>query len=796
MPLNKDNSIITNEFSVYPYESYVRIAKVEQVSLFSKDMIVQFLDGAQDEFGNYLEGPVIAQCIVGSDDPSTTYAPSATVYGRGDLANILVLESGDLYAISLCDLWHDINRENFATIKGWALYDILNGMLVDYADDDENSYLTFWRIDIQEGFGYSLENEVITKISGDPNKRHIMRRMLDRFTKTQTQSGSRSYTTDPAWYYDKEYAAPDNNPMRKIHNRMHKGYYVNGFPYICDTHFTNDNATLENNIIAYHSTLEDLFLGDPHPLLNGTVINRTWENSTVIWWDEEEPTHVVLIGSFPQWDTCKTILFLELPVYCMTGRKFLEREVIDEGLPTEEFTGNILQTWQKYSEHVRVLGSIDRTQYVDFLLVDDLITNSEYIMKGVVAFCPTQLENDIKDFCILDGHPYIKTGTLCTTNACKRIAGTIERTLKPTEADGSRIPYTNGSLYDYTVTHNNPVSSGTLDLDVPIRWEYEWNNGDMWERQTITQPSKEYLCYDDTSINMHNEIELEYFCDGYYPVEYIVGRIGWSDGGGLGYGNNQLIDNWNRKKVYRNGLLRWENYWEFKKTSGFGMQGKDSLYTCFYADVEYDLYVLWKTETNIEPHLGIGPGWTFTEPLGTHTQRQSGIVLFQGIEWYMWTYLINMTEFPTIYNYFPWHYQGSEVGIPIWPGGTSPSGPYSIDQMTNEPYFLQSQYSPYIGTLKTGYTIGGMGYPGPIYGPNTIQYIQDYPTSDPSAPGQLLQVSIDKETDSFCVIWEPPYQTDTLNHKYLSIPNGKKLFRFNGGMPHFNEPSVTNNIVL
>jgi hypothetical protein len=212
----------------------------------------------------------------------------------------------------------------------------------------------------------------------------------------------------------------------------------------------------------------------------------------------------------------------------------------------------------------------------------------------------------------------------------------------------------------------------------------------------------------------------------------------------------------------------------------------------FYADVEYDLFCFMKVETHIAQHDGLGPGWTFLEALGTHWQRHTAVVMFEGTEWTIWTYIIPLVDFPTLYNFHPWL---SDAGKPTRPD-EPPCDPYSVDTNHTSYYFYEPEFYPWNGTLKPGYSTGGHGYPGPLFGPSSMGQWQVLLNHDTPAswadPDDLLQVSIDYENDSFCVQWESFYITDTPNGKILTYPNGgNKLFSFEGELPHFNEPAPT-----
>lgn len=792
MPIVKEDLILGDGSVLDPVkgEPYIRLARVEEVRLFSQEMIIQFVDGDYDEETQLpIEPPETAVAVIGSPVPETTYNPSCTVYGKGDMVNVLVGLQGTNYTVSLMDMYIDVNRENFALCEGWALYDILNGVLVDCLDDDENSYLTF-RSRIPNEF---LEYEV-TKITGDPNKRYVMRRMLDYFMGMMTQQMNLTAQDDPFWNWTQNSCGPDNNPMRHIHDRLHKGKRVCGFPYVEDVDFTNDGATLANDIVMYHSTLTDLKTADIHPLSAGNVLSRYFENATVIWWDDEEPTHVVVIGSYPAWSVCKYIVFAEVPVYSMSGRKFLEREIIDEDLPTEE--RNTIQSWQLYADQVRVLKVIDRSTYVDFPAHESDVEFVDHIQKNVAAYLPTQPESDIKDFGMLDGYGWGQSGTVFDVNKVKKMVGTIERTVK--EIDDATEP--NGSRYEYEILHNDPLTTGNLDLSYSTRFEYFHDSAatpPTWERQTPNAPTKEFSCYVDGVNYMERTCDFDYYCEGWFDdTEPIMGRIGWSDGGGLWASEAQNFDNEVWHKTYRNGGHLFTDHFWLTKT-GNTYAGGETKYILMYADVEYDLFVFLKIETHIDSHAGLGPGWTFLESLGTHYNRHSGIVMFEGTEWTIWTYFIPLVDFPTLYNFHPWL---SDVGSPERPD-TPPCADYSSDTNHTGYYFHEPEFYPWSGTLKPGYSTAGSGYPGPFFGPSSLptwQIIKTY--DDPTSftdPDDLLQVSIDYENDSFCVKFESFYISDVPNSKVLSYPNGgNTLCSFEGELPHFTVPTETRTIEL
>jgi len=401
-------------FSVPPKDSYIRVARVESVSLLSREMMVQFVDGSREE-GVWLEEPVMAKIVVGSEDPATTYTPSATVYGRGDLCAIMVLENQENLAVSLMDLNDDINRENFPTLKEWIMFDVANGINVDGSeneDDPELSFLTFWDPD----------THVVTKIIGDPSKNKTFERMIFYWTRSRTCMIPIT-TSEGTWYYDQGRSGPDNNYEKRIGNKMHKGRHVNGWPYVEYVKFTNQDDC-EGLLTAFHPTLVDLEEGKVHPLA-GALIKRFFDHATVIWFDDLDPTHVVVCGTFPAWDGAKNIMFLEVPVYSFAGRKFLEREITDEGLETEE--RKIKQSWIRYGENVRILKVIPRN-YIDWNSHDQDVEYAERLQKSISVMMP-RFTGNFSEFGILDGYGWGQNDWVASINKQQRIVGSIERTL-------------------------------------------------------------------------------------------------------------------------------------------------------------------------------------------------------------------------------------------------------------------------------------------------------------------------------------------------------------------------------
>jgi len=284
---------------------------------------------------------------------------------------------------------------------------------------------------------------------------------------------------------------------------------------------------------------------------------------------------------------------------------------------------------------------------------------------------------------------------------------------------------------------------------------------------------------------MHRTLDLNYFCDGHYDILAMTGgQIAWSDGQNGGVDNVQDITNTYVHTCYRNDVLRWTDTFSFTKTGLHGMWGDGVQYILFYADVEYDLFVMEKVVTVIdEDSCNFGPGYPCTG-----IQTHYGIVIFQGVEHVIWVYVIPIDTMPTIWNFWPWILDGNNPEMPETP-------PYSVDTDYNGPFWHDTHWSAWLGTLVNYTSSVGMGYPGPLFSTDSIACNQIVNTQEMSLPDNFLRVCIDKEKDSFSVKFKCYMRSS--GDKVLTYPNViDTLYRFNGGAVHYNNPTVEVTIEL
>jgi len=766
----KQDLTLPVDFGVDPKDCYVRIGKVLTVSLRSRDLTIQFVDGDRDEDNNleFFEEPVVATSVIGSLERETTYVPSAVVYGKGDLVSVLCLRNATYLAVSPLDMNEQLNRQTYPTLKDWALFDVLNGINVAGVHDGvtpEDSYLTFW----------DPLTHITTRITGNPDNNKLFLQMLEHWIWERTQALPIT-RNEGLWYYDINRSGPDNNYEKRIDGNMHKGRYVNGFPYVEYEGFFNDVATVKNEMTAFHPTITGLQEGKVHPLAGVLEFPRYFDTAAVVWFDDPDPTHVLVIGSHPAWDGAKNIMFLEVPVYSLAGRKKLEEEITDEDLETEE--RKTVQTFQDYGDQIRLIRIIPRN-YVDWSAHESDVEFSERLHKSINVYLP-RFTGESTTYGILDGYGWGQSGTVMSINKLQKFTGTIERSIVEPDVE----TYANGSRYAYEITNSSPIL-GNVNLFHHVRFIYEWNDGAEWESQEVMDPSVEYPCYIDGNTDMHRQISLNYYCDGHYNHDVMItGLIAWSDGQNGGVANVQDIINDCTHTTYRNGILRWTEEFHFRKTSVGGMWGWGTQISLNYSDVDYDLYIYEKTVTDIdEGSCFLGPAYACTG-----IQTHYGIVLFQGIEYIIWEYVITLEVMPTLWNFWPWIINSADPERPETP-------PYSQNIDYNNPYWHWPHFSGTIGTLVNGYSSVGMGAPGPLFSPESLPHHQVVCMYRDDWKDDMLRVHIDKETDSFCIKFQC-YMRSTTN-KVLTYPNvGYTIMRFNGGSLHFNIPVDTVTIDL
>jgi len=751
MSVVKEDLILPEGFSIYPYESYIRIGRVERVSLISRDMDVQFIDGEYVD-SVFTEEPVVAVCVVGSDEPSTTYAPSASVYGRGDIVCVILTSSGELLAVSLADMYTHSNRENFALVRGWALYDTLNGVLVDILDAEPLSHITFW----------DPASHIVTKIVGDPSKRHVLRRILDHFLYAGQNSFDCSLVNDGGYPVETLNGGPKTNlPFFPYPERKVDGKNINGFGYVEDKLFGQADMTAD--LTMYHSTLTGLYTASIHPEV-AAVIETIYESATILWFSEEDPDYVLVACCFPAWDTAQYINFIEVPVYSLAGRKFLER---DE-------SGDITLSWQRYADQVREIATIQRS-YIDWTAHGGDVLHSERLNRGLLIYTPRNESSFTTTFGFIDGYGYDQSGVLFDVNKLKKVEGTITRS----GIQGGDAVATNGSPYSYSISHNNPVSTGTVDNWYSTRFQYEYNAGDPWEEQTCNDNTKVYPHFTDGTNTMHRTVDFEYHCDGWYDGDLVDGRTAWSDRSS-GANNAGLILNQVWHRMYRNDVLLYTDHFRLEKNTG-NLWGYHVYNFIHYADVSYNLYVIERIEVTIdESSASLGPGAPCTG-----TIFRTGLVMFEGVETVIWTLSMPITTFPTIWNFWPWV---SDSGAP-----DRPTPPDSSDSNHNSVFYYPPFFEYYTPELSE-YSAQALNYPAPSNDICSTLYINIKDGTEKHKRSDYLQVSIDTAADSFSVRFQcfldPAGGT-------LNYPNTEDIcFRFNSGAIHFNKPVETGIIDL
>ena len=755
MPI-KEDLILPIGFALEPdRETYVRLGKVKTVSLISREMVVQFIDGDHEE-GIPLEVPITALLIVGSDDPVTTYTPSAAVYARGDMVNILIIDQQH-YAISVADMYTHSNRENFALVKGWSFLEVLNGLVMDILDDGANSFLEFW----------CPNTHAATRIEGDPSKRNVMRRMLDYFKCYGQNTMDIAHVDDGGYPYEKLNGGPGTGPHRRIYGMAYAGKGVNGFDYVEDGLFAS--ADYSANLVAYHSTLIDLPVASMHPGLAPTL-EIYFESASVVWFGEEDPEYILAIASFPAWETAPYLKFVEIPVNSLAGRKFLERDENED----------IVLSWQLYSECVREIHTINRS-YIDWTAHGGDWMHSERLARALLVYT-TEPVNGTCNFGFIDGYGYDQSGNIYEPVKLTKVEGSITRTT----IDPDLVAHSNGSRFNYDVSHNDPVAAGYVDnWYVSTVAHFNDNAGTRYSDSTNNDPTKDFPMFTDGENTLSKRIDFNYHVDGYYQ-QFVWGDPGsesivWNNGldGFVEYASYVLNEVW--QSVYHNDTLLFTDYFKLRKESDWIYANQT--YTFFHAvDADYGLFVCERIITALDGEDG--PSYDCT---GT-TKRQ-GLVIFGGVEYIIWELTRTHTTFPALWNFFPWLHDANHPDPPE-------TAPYDFVDNNYDGIFWWSPYYDYHMTPNTGYAPKAWSYPGSSDGVNSKLFLSVRDSTDELKPSDYLQVSVDREADSFIVRF-PCFLWDGEPDKTISYPSiGDTIFRFNGGALHFNKPAVTQIIVL
>jgi hypothetical protein len=773
MSIIREDLILPEGFTLKPNsETYVRVGKVVSVSLFSRDLLVQYIDGEHTVENVPVEVAVLATVVVGSDDPLSSFAPSASVYGRGDLVAILLMgETGERYVISAMDnyvekddVYRKTNRRGAALVNGWALFDVLNGLVVDIVDDGENSFIKFW----------DFNTHVITTILGNPDEftgKRVMRRMLDYFGTIGQPDGYLSHNLSVSYPTEGLGGGPQANPQERLlgqfwdlGNETYEqfdvaatGNCLNGFKQIVDRPY--GAADLEAKLTAHHPTLEYLWLGQTHPQ-GSTSIEIVYE-PTVFRFGDVDSDYVLIAAVFPAWNadynTCTYINFIEIPAYCLAERKRMNLAAdVDPEAPVDQYLDSDRNThaWQLYAEDIRVLETIERTwiQWSD-LAVDFMY--SERASRALPIIASRYKAGDpsgYHSFGILDSRSYMSGSTPLDVAKINRILGTISR-----EARGEGDYAPNGSPWNYTITHNDPQTGiGIVDNFYTGRFKY-FNDGagDVWETHTCETPDKEYPCITNGEESLTKKIDFNFDMVG--ELTYNTNDHTWDEL--TSYSTHEWWEHF-----YLNGVLLYTDYYQrIHETDPQHNIIYDHVYRILlHVDLEMELVVAEEHETQAEGYLIVG----------TTVETVRCVVFWQGQRYVIWEMEFTDNHFPYWKNFpYPW------CADQIKDGGY-PERPETVPHDTNTTHNSIFWWPPTITVYSVnpfpflpGTKGKMMSYPF-IHGEDTAQVMMGKIINDDNESGEgksgvpYLQVSTDMATGSWVVkapMWfYEQYENDTV----------------------------------
>ncbi len=794
MSIIKTDLILPTNFSLKPnHETYVRAGKVVAVSLFTRELALQYIDGEHTIEGYPVEPVVLATVIVGSDCPDTTFAPSASVYGRGDLVCVMLMgESGERYVISSMDqyeapggIYAKTNRMGAALVNEWALFDVLNGLVIDILDDGENSFIEFW----------DFNTPAQTRMNGNPDPltgKRVMRRMLDYFGTIGQAEGSFSHNLSESYSTEGLGGGPQVNPQERVFGGHWldeetevleqfdvalKGPFVNGFRQIVDRPFAA--ADLEAKLSSHHPVLEYLWLEKTHPL-GSTPIEIVYD-PTVFRFGDADTKYVVIAAVFPSWNTCTYINFIEIPVYALAERKRINLDLVnpddDQYLDFDRNT----HAWQLYADDVRVLLTIERT----WIQWDDLAADFMYSERAaralpVIASRFRSGSND-HSFGILDSRSYMSGSTPLDVAKINQIIGTIQRTARP---ENDFAP--NGSPWDYIIEHNDPVSGiGIVDNFYTGKFEYyDDDAGDVWEKHSCTTPDKVYPVITNGSDSLTKKVDFLFDITG--ELTYNTNTYTWDDL--ESYSTHQWWENF-----YLNDILLYTD--SFTRTHTTDPQQNyvydHTFRILLHIDLEMGLVV-------VEEHEFQAEGYLIT---GTYTEFCRCVVYWQGGRYVIWEMEFNEDHFPYMKNFpYPWCSDNIKDGsYPERPD----TKPHNVSTFHSSIFWwcpTLQPYSPNPFAFLPGTKGKQLSYPF-VHGEDTVQVMMGKVINDTVDEGEgktgvsYLQISSDISTGSWVVkapIWYyERYENDTTS-TYPNIHD--TLCRHadvNGGVPFWGKPSLS-----
>ena len=756
----------------YPPGMYVRIAEVIRVSFSSRELDIRFLDGAVDDLSIYraeaLFGSYAVPVITGG---STSYiecpSPSAAVIGKGDRVNVIIANEV-LYVVSKFDTFDYPNSNTVAVYPDRVLLEYLTGLCVDTKFiEDENSHISL------------LHNgELIKLLSEGPN--FETNRIPYRLLKEIACSGTSliSYTTVDD--VDQRIVTCGGGPIPVqplwFNNSMRQGRRINGLPVISPAPYGKTDYT--GSLSMYSNASEDVYSSDSHPLEDPTLRHH-YQGESILWFEDDDPEWALAIAVFPSWELCKYIKFIEIPVYGWS-------EVALNNADAEDVFS--LVEYKRYEKFIREIYTLQRS-WIDWSTVASDVEYSDSLHKALIIPAIKIAANKYK-FVVHDGFGYSNgSEILFSANKQKLIYGTVERTIR----EDSLAP--NGSPFDYTIVHDNPLSAVTnvsLWYDVTFRYS---TTPHVWESQiTPSEAENEsWKCYTDGVNSLFKKIYINYYCDGVYSNYPWQDAEHW-DGNVSGLTH---IDNNFRERIYWNNTdnLVCEYLFHFDFTDAeFTLN--QSIPVFHYANIELGLFVIELIQIDLKNLFGLGMPLNAEES----SHKRKYIAWFRGSVYDLFEVDLPYAEgdlFPPIYNFWPWFL---DAGTPQKP--TVP--PYDATVERSSIFYL-SPFCWYFIEPSPEYTFKAVSYPTFQGDVSSVLFVSaiNKENLDTNLRSDYLKVTVDPRDDSWSIFVKNVIELT--GDRSISFPpnsgstdgNGSNVvFKVPGSPPQYMVPPETKTVEI
>jgi hypothetical protein len=301
----------------------------------------------------------------------------------------------------------------------------------------------------------------------------------------------------------------------------------------------------------------------------------------------------------------------------------------------------------------------------------------------------------------------------------------------------------NGSPFDYTIKHDNPLSAVTttsLWYDVTFRYS---TTPHIWESQiTPLEAEKEsWKCYTDGINSLFKKIKINYYADGYYTNYPWQDAEHWDgDVSGLSLVNN----NFNEYLYWNNtDNLVCEYSFHFAFTIG-DFTLSQSIPVFHYANIEMGLFVIELIQINLKNNFGLNMPLNVEES----SHKRKYVAWFRGSVYDLFEVDLPYAEgdlFPPIYNFWPWFL---DAGTPQKP--TVP--PYDATVERSSIFYL-SPFCWYFVEPSSEYTFKAVSYPTFQGDVSSVLFVSaiNKENLDTNLRSDYLKVTVDPRDDSWSI---------------------------------------------